>query len=85
MTSYINWETDCPYAPGLSSSVLLSTQNAVYSAVTSVCGSTFLSGVVQAAGGLGTGSTSNGSVRSFGFDVQTIAVILATVFMASML
>jgi hypothetical protein len=83
MTAYINWESDSPYAPGLSQSTLLSTQNTLYGAVTSICGSSFLSGVVQAAGGLGTGSTStNGSLRSVGFDIRTISVALVSMFVA---
>lgn len=84
MTSYINWESNCPYAPSLSNSVLLNGQTKLYNAITGVCGTSFLSGVVQAAGGLGTGSK-NGSPKSAGFDMQTVAVALVTMFMASML
>ncbi|KAF9074392.1 hypothetical protein BDP27DRAFT_1381258 [Rhodocollybia butyracea] len=82
MTAYINWESDCPYAPGLSQSTLLITQNPLYSSVTNICGSNFLSGVVQAAGGLGTGSSSNGSLRSVAFDIRTISVALVSMFAA---
>ncbi|KAJ3727509.1 hypothetical protein C8R42DRAFT_716960 [Lentinula raphanica] len=76
MTSYINFESNAPYAPGISSSVLLGQQTSVYNAITSVCGSNFLSGVVQAAGGISTGSSDNGSLRSSALDIKTIAAVL---------
>jgi len=85
MTSYINWESDSPYAPGLANSQLLSGQTALYNALTTTCGSGFLSGAVQAAGGLGTGSKDNGSLKSTGFDIRTVAVALVSMLMASML
>jgi uncharacterized protein (UPF0333 family) len=84
MTSYINWESNVPYAPSLSNSELLSGQSSLYNAITTTCGSNFLSGVVQAAGGLGTGS-SNGSLKSMGFDIRTFAVAFVSMVMASML
>jgi len=52
LTSYVSWESSAPYAPGLSSSQILGGQSDLYSNVTSTCGATFLSGAVQAAGGL---------------------------------
>jgi len=56
MAAYINFESDTPYGPGLGSSILLAKQQALYQAITTTCGQTFMSGVVQAAGGLSGGS-----------------------------
>ncbi|KJA24960.1 hypothetical protein HYPSUDRAFT_65260 [Hypholoma sublateritium FD-334 SS-4] len=56
LTAYIDFESNIPYAPGLSSSQILSSQSDLYNAVESKCGSTFLTGAVQAAGGLGSSS-----------------------------
>lgn len=85
MTSYINFESNAPYAPGIASSSLLSQQTSVYNAITSVCGSNFLSGVVQAAGGISTGSSDNGSLRSSALDIRTIAAVIVGITMAFML
>jgi len=53
LTSYISFEANTNYAPGLAQSVLMSGQSALYSGVVSTCGSDFLTSSVQAAGGLG--------------------------------
>lgn len=55
ITSYISYESKTPYAPGLANSVLLSGQQALYTAVSDTCGSSFLSGSVAAAAGLSGG------------------------------
>lgn len=52
LTAYINFESNVPYAPGLSQSMLLDTQSDLYNGITEKCGASFLSGAVQAAGGL---------------------------------
>ncbi|KAI0696093.1 hypothetical protein BC835DRAFT_1505848 [Cytidiella melzeri] len=52
MTSYISFESDISYAPGLAQSVLLKGQTALYQAIQTTCGGSFLSGAVQAAGSL---------------------------------
>jgi hypothetical protein len=52
LTSYINQESNVPYSPGLSSSSIASGQTALYNAIEQTCGSSFLSGAVQAAGGI---------------------------------
>ncbi|CDO77478.1 hypothetical protein BN946_scf184902.g12 [Trametes cinnabarina] len=57
LTSYISYESETPYAPGLSSSVLLSGQSKLYQGVQSTCGANFLSGAVAAAAGLSGGVT----------------------------
>ena len=66
MTAYINFESDTPYGPGLGGSLLLAGQQKLYDAITNTCGKTFLSGVVQAAGGLssGGGPLSSGAMQS---------------------
>ncbi|KAH9851295.1 hypothetical protein C2E23DRAFT_831921 [Lenzites betulinus] len=55
ITSYISFESSTPYAPGLNNSVLLAGQSALYNAVQTTCGSSFLSGAVAAAAGLSGG------------------------------
>ncbi|KIK66237.1 hypothetical protein GYMLUDRAFT_82224 [Collybiopsis luxurians FD-317 M1] len=61
MTAWINYMSNFPYAPGVANSALFSTQSSVYNAIVQTCGTNFLSGVVKAAGGLGTGSSSSSS------------------------
>jgi len=56
MTVYTTQLNSVPYAPGINSSFLLSGQPALYAAINSKCGATFLSGEVQAAGALSTGA-----------------------------
>ncbi|OCH92537.1 hypothetical protein OBBRIDRAFT_811591 [Obba rivulosa] len=65
ITSYISFESSTPYGPGLGSSQLLGGQSALYQAVQTTCGASFLSGAVQAAGGLSGGILkSNGAART---------------------
>lgn len=59
LTAYVSFESDISYAPGLDSSVLLAGQSALYQAVNATCGSTFLSGVVNAGGALSGGVVGN--------------------------
>jgi len=56
ITAYINAESDVPYGPGLSKSILLGKQDELYKAIVNTCGGNFLSGAVQAAGGLSGGT-----------------------------
>lgn len=53
MAAYITWESSIAYAPGLTQSGLLGGQPTLYSGIQDKCGANFLSGPVQAAGGLG--------------------------------
>lgn len=55
MTSYISFQSDIAYGPGLSRSLVLNGQPALYSAIQKTCGGSFLSGAVQAAGSLSDG------------------------------
>lgn len=67
LTSYITFESNVPYAPGMSASTLMKGQSTLYSAVESTCGSSFLTGAAQAAGGLSgglLGSAAPGTVVS---------------------
>ncbi|TBU39481.1 hypothetical protein BD309DRAFT_969647 [Dichomitus squalens] len=89
ITSYISFESSTPYAPGLASSVLLSGQSALYQAVQSTCGSSFLSGAVAAAaglsGGIVGGASDSGASRAIfansgiaGAIVAVAAMVLGT-------
>ena len=52
MTQYVAFESDISYAPGLKNSVLLAGQPALYAAISSTCGASFMNNAVQAAGSL---------------------------------
>jgi len=73
LTSYINFESNVPYAPGIAKSTILSGQSALYTGVQSTCGSSFLSGAVQAAGSL-SGSSSSGASRGMVAEMITVAL-----------
>ncbi|KAF8154208.1 hypothetical protein B0H34DRAFT_720855 [Crassisporium funariophilum] len=86
LTAYINFESNIPYGPGLGSSNLLNTQTALYSAIQSKCPSGFLSGAVQAAGGLSGGLFQSGATTvhpeykglfALAMGVVTLAVSVA--------
>jgi len=55
LTPYITFESNCPYGPGMNNSLLFAGQVAIYNSIISECGSSFLNGAVQAAGGLSSG------------------------------
>lgn len=75
LTAYINFESNVPYAPGLSKSTLLDGQSALYTGVQNTCGKNFLSGAVQAAGGLSGGSfSSSGAIQNVGGSQSVLAV-----------
>jgi hypothetical protein len=59
ITAYVSFESNQPYAPGISNSELLGGQAGLYQAVQDTCGATFLNGALQAAGGLAGGITSS--------------------------
>ena len=85
ITSYISFESSTPYAPGLAASVLLSGQSALYQAVQSTCGSTFLSGAVAAAAGLSGGvvgqASDSGASRTILANSGIAGVLVAAVAM----
>lgn len=72
LTSYITFESSLPYAPGLSNSLLLAGQPALYNATVSTCPTGFLSGAVQAAGGLSGGILSSSAPRSINTDMTLL-------------
>ncbi|KAI6037970.1 hypothetical protein EDC04DRAFT_2570522 [Pisolithus marmoratus] len=77
LTPFITFESNTPYAPGINNSVIMGGQTALYSSIQSTCGVNFLSGAVQAAGGLSSGILSGDAPRSFSHDVSVaISAIL---------
>jgi hypothetical protein len=84
LTAYVNFESAIPYGPGMAQSIILAGQQSLYNAVTNTCGATFLSGVVQAAGGLAGGTLSSGAMQNMatlsqGF-IMGILAVLASIF-----
>lgn len=67
LSSYFNFENSCPYGPGVDNSGLISGQTPLIQAVSSQCGSNFLSGSVAAAGAVADngffGSSDNGVAK----------------------
>ncbi|KIJ60891.1 hypothetical protein HYDPIDRAFT_31771 [Hydnomerulius pinastri MD-312] len=83
LTPYINFESSCPYAPGMSSSMLISGQPDLYNNITSKCGASFLGGAVQAAGGLSSGILSGAAPRSISQDISVaVSAILGAAALA---
>jgi len=61
LAPYIAWTSSIPHACGLSNSLMLGGQTNLYNAVQTTCGAPFLSGSVQAAGGIANGLLNNGA------------------------
>lgn len=88
MTAFINFESNTPYGPGLKGSMILSGQQALYDSVVKNCGLSFLSGAVQAAGGLSGGSLPSGAMHNvvtvtWGFLsiwIGILAVMISPIF-----
>lgn len=72
LTAYINFESNVPHGPGLSNSQILNTQPDLYAAIQTKCPSGFLSGAVQAAGGLSGGIFSSAAISTVGAEYQSI-------------
>jgi hypothetical protein len=70
LTPYITFESSLPYAPGLNNSLLLKGQSALYNYILSTCPTGFLSGAVQAAGGLSNGILASSAPRTISADVS---------------
>ncbi|KAG7087741.1 hypothetical protein E1B28_013684 [Marasmius oreades] len=86
MTKYMSWQSDSLYAPGLQASLLLSGETTLYEGITKTCGPQFMSSSVQAAGGLGKGSSSsNGSLKTFGLDLLAVSISVVTMAFATTL
>jgi len=50
MVQYVKWETQYPYALGLSASPILGGQSALWSNITSTCGTAFINGITAEVG-----------------------------------
>jgi len=75
ITSYINYESNVPYGLGLSQSTMFGGQTVLYNAIQSTCGASFLSGAVQAAGGI-SGGILSGAPRTVGVDFRGMMVVM---------
>ena len=71
LNAYIQFISDISYAPGISNSPLMGGETDLYNAVQEKCGAPFLSGSVQAAGGISSGIVGNGAAD---LSVNTRAV-----------
>jgi len=71
LNAYIQFTSSLPYAPGIANSPLMGGETELYKAVQEKCGAPFLSGTVQAAGGIAGGIIGNGATD---LSVNTHAV-----------
>jgi len=87
ITPYITFESSCPYALGLSNSLLLAGQVPLYNNITSKCGSSFLSGAVNAAGGISSGLISGAAPLAVGQELSAAvsAILGVAAFVAASL
>ncbi|WVQ73625.1 hypothetical protein IAR50_003205 [Cryptococcus sp. DSM 104548] len=74
MVAYIEWETQVPYALGLSKSPILGGQSALWSAINSTCGTAFVNAIKSQAGSSLTTSSTSGAE-----SVQGVAGMTALV------
>jgi hypothetical protein len=63
ITSYTNFESSVPYAPGLPNSPMLKNQPELYEAIRNTCGKSFMNNKVQPAGGLSSSVLQGGASR----------------------
>ncbi|KAJ6578806.1 hypothetical protein DFH09DRAFT_1361169 [Mycena vulgaris] len=77
LTSYISFEANTNYAPGLAQSPLMSGQTKIYAGVVGTCGADFLTQAVKAAGGLGQGSDSGASSGALSLRASAAGSVLA--------
>lgn len=76
LVAYITFESQVPYAPGLSNSKLLNNQTPLYTGVVNTCGSTFLNSAgVAAAGGLKGGTLSSGAASLVSADFRELIAL----------
>jgi hypothetical protein len=85
LNEYIQFTSSLPYAPGIANSPLMGGETELYKAVQEKCGAPFLSGSVQAAGGIGSGVLGNGAA-DLSVNTRTVAgaftAIIAGFFIA---
>jgi hypothetical protein len=72
LTAYMTFESNVAYTPGLPNSQLLDKQSALLDAVKSKCPAGFLSGAVQAAGGLSAGILSSAAQVTINSERQAM-------------
>jgi len=72
LNEYIQFTSSLPYAPGITNSPLMSGEPDLYQAVQDKCGAPFLSGSVQAAGGI-SGGIMNSGAADLSINVRTVA------------
>jgi len=77
LNQYIQFMSSTPYALGISNSPLMSGEPGLYNAVQQKCGAPFLSGSVQAAGGISDGLINGATDLSI--NARTVAGALFTV------
>lgn len=83
LTAFMTFESNVAYGPGLGSSQLLNTQPALYEAIKEKCPAGFLSGAVQAAGGLSGGYLSSAATAAYAPEQSTMfALFLGLVSLA---
>ena len=72
LNQYIQFMSSIPYAPGISNSPLMGGETDLYNAVQQKCGAPFLSGSVQAAGGI-SGNILGGGAAGLSVNTRTVA------------
>lgn len=77
MNVYTSQLNNVPYGPGIGSSILLAGQPTLYAAINTVCGNSFLSGQVQAAGALQTGAAPRAADAAYAFVGSAIVAVAA--------
>lgn len=78
LTAFIQFTSSLPYAPGIANSPLMSGETDLYTAVQEKCGAPFLSGSVQAAGGI-SGNILGGGAAALSVDTRTVAGALSAI------
>lgn len=77
LNEYIQFTSSLPYAPGIDNSPLMGGEAALYAAVQDKCGAPFLSGSVQAAGGISNGIMNGATDLSV--NIRTVAGALSAI------
>jgi hypothetical protein len=78
LNQYIQFTSSLPYAPGISNSPLMSGETDLYTAVQDKCGAPFLSGSVQAAGGI-SGGIMNSGATGLSVSTRTAASVFSAI------
>jgi len=80
LNEYIQFTSSLPYAPGVANSPLMGGESELYKAVQEKCGAPFLSGSVQAAGGISGGILGNGAA-DLSVNTRTVAGTLSAIIL----